>query len=295
MSYCVRWRSRWDSRSLPSASSSAVRCVELAPDLLDRAVDRALLDGVVRRRPDRHVLEVVLDELARQRVEVLQALDLVPEERRAERGLGVGREDLERLAPDAEGAPPQRGVVAGVLDRDELAQQQVAVDDLAALEDLEVHVVGLGRAEAEDRRHRGDDDDVAAGEERRRGGVAEAVDLLVDGRVLLDVEVLRGDVGLGLVVVVVRDEVLDRVVREERPELVAELRGQRLVVGQDEGGLLKPLDRRGHGHRLAGARGAQERREALARGDARRDRVDGRRLVGGRAEGAVQAELGHAA
>src|SRR3954469_10783012 len=59
---------------------------------------------------------------------------------------------------------------------------------------------------------------------------AEAVDLLVDRGVLLDVQVLRGDVRLGLVVVVVGDEVLDGVLREELAELVAELRRERLVV-----------------------------------------------------------------
>ena len=45
--------------------------------------------------------------------------------------------------------------------------------------------------------------------------VAHAVDLLVDERVLLDVGVRGRDVGLWLVVVVVADEVLDRVVWEE--------------------------------------------------------------------------------
>ena len=56
--------------------------VELAPDLLDGRLDRALAYVVVRRRRDRDVLEVVLEELARERVEVLQALDLVAEQRR---------------------------------------------------------------------------------------------------------------------------------------------------------------------------------------------------------------------
>ena len=42
----------------------------------------------------------------------------------------------------------------------------------------------------------------------------------------------RGHVGLGLVVVVVGDEVLDRVVREELAELAVQLRGERLVVRQ---------------------------------------------------------------
>ena len=192
------------------------------------------------------------------RVEVLQALDLVAEERRPERGLGVGREDLERLAAHPERAAAERGVVARVLDRDELAQELVAVDEVALLEHLHVHVVRLGRAEAEDGRHARDDDDVAAGEDGGGRRVAQAVDLLVDRRVLLDVEVLARDVRLGLVVVVVGDEVLDRVVGEERPELVAELGGERLVVRHDERRALDALDDARHRHRLAGAGGAQE-------------------------------------
>jgi hypothetical protein len=53
--------------------------------------------------------------------------------------------------------------------------------------------------------------------------VSQPLDLVVDRRVLLDIGVGRRDVGLGLVVVVIADEVLDRVVRKEPLELVAEL------------------------------------------------------------------------
>ena len=123
--------------------------------------------------------------------------------------------------------------------------------------------------------------------------MAQPVDLLVDGRVLLDVEVLAGDVGLGLVVVVVGDEVLDRVVREERPELVAQLRGERLVVGDHERRALDALDDAGHRHRLAGARRAEQGRAAVAGGEALGDAVDRARLVGGGSEDRVEAELGH--
>ena len=263
MSYCVRWRRRWDSSSLPSASSSARALVELVADLGHGALHRAFLDVVVRRRPDRDVLEIVLDDLARQRVEVLQALDLVAEQQHPERGLLVGREDLQRLPAHAERAAAERRVVAVVLQRDELAQQLVAVHVVALDDHLAVRVVGLGRAEAEDAGDRGDDDHVATGEQGRRGGVAQPVDLLVDRRVLLDVQVPRRDVRLGLVVVVVGDEVLDRVRREVRPELVAQLRGERLVVGHDQRRALDGLDRRRHRHRLAGAGGA---RAASARG-----------------------------
>ena len=97
--------------------------------------------------------------------------------------------------------------------------------------------------------------------------MAQAIDLVVDRAVLLDVEVLRGNVRLGLVVVVVRDEVLDGVLGEELAELVAELGGQGLVVGDDEGGPPELGDRPGHRERLAGARGAEQGDEPLPRLD----------------------------
>ena len=112
----------------PRPRARSQRAFSSAPISATAVLDRALLDVVVRRRPDRDVLEVVLDQLAGERVEVLQALDLVAEQRRPEGRLGVGREHLERLAAHAEGAARQHRVVARVLDRDELAQQLVAVD-----------------------------------------------------------------------------------------------------------------------------------------------------------------------
>ncbi len=247
----------------------------------------------MRRRPDRDVLEVVADDLARQRVEVLQALDLVAEQQHPERGLLVGREDLQRLPAHAEGAAAERRVVAVVLQRDQLAQQLVAVH-VGALDDhLAVGVVGLRRAEAEDARHRGDDDHVAASEQGGCGGMPQPVDLLVDRRVLLDVEVPRRDVGLGLVVVVVGDEVLDRVRREVGPELVAELRGERLVVGHDQRRPLDGLDRGRHRHRLAGAGGAEQRQPAVAALDAFGQRRDRRGLVSSRGVDGIELEGRH--
>ena len=242
--------------------------VELAPDLGDRGVDRALLDRVVRGRPDGDVLEVGLEELAGERVEVLELLDLVAEQGGPVGRLGVGGEDLQRVAPDAERAPPEGRVVPGVLDRDELAQETVAVDLLALAQDLHVGVVGLRRPHAEDARDRGDDHDVAAGEQRGGGRVAQPVDLLVDRRVLLDVEVPAGDVGLGLVVVVVGDEELHGVLGEVGPELVAELGRERLVVGDHQRRALELLHDPRHRHRLAGAGGAEQRGVALAGADA---------------------------
>ena len=83
--------------------------------------------------------------------------------------------------------------------------------------------------------------------------MAQPVDVVVPRAVLLDVEVGLRDVGLGLVVVVVGDEVLDRVIGEELLELVVELRGQGLVVRENKRRAIGLLDDLGHGEGLARA------------------------------------------
>ena len=70
------------------------------------------------------MLEVILDQLAGHRVEVLKVLDLVAEHGDPVGGLGVRRPDLQRLTADAEGAARERRVVAAVLDADELASSR---------------------------------------------------------------------------------------------------------------------------------------------------------------------------
>ena len=233
--------------------------------LVLRELDLDLLDRVEHLLPPRHVVARrehgeapdLLADVPGQRVEELQRLDLVVEQRDAHRVLGVlGRKDVEHVAAHAERAAPEVDLVARVL---HLGQplDRVALGELVALLHVQDHAVVLGRvADAVDRRDRRDDHAVRALEDRLRRRQPHLLDVLVDRAVLLDVEVARRNVRLGLVVVVVRDEVLDRVVREELAELGVELRGERLV-------------RREHQRRPAGARDDVGHRERLARaGDA---------------------------
>ena len=224
-----------------------------------------------------------------------EGLDLVAEHLDADGQLLVDREDLDGVAADAEGAAAEGHVVARVLDVDEAAQQVVPVDLVADLErDHPVHVL-LRRTEAVDAGDGGDHDDVPAGEQRVGRGVAQALHLLVDRGVLLDVGVRLRDVRLGLVVVVVRDEVLDRVVRQQLAELVGQLGGQRLVRRHDEGGALELLDHPRGGGGLAGAGRAQQDDILLTCADALLQLGDGRRLVAARLVGADDLEGRHRA
>ena len=242
--------------------------LELGADPVHRRLDRGLRGDVLRGREDRQVVELRVD-LARERVEMRDLLDLVAEQRDPVRGLRRGRLHLDHVALDPEAAAAEQRVVADVLRVDELAQQLVAVVLLSDGEVDEARLVLLRRAEAVDARDGRDDDRVPARQQRRGGRVAESVDVVVPGRVLLDVEVGLRDVRLRLVVVVVGDEVLDGVLREELAELVAELGRERLVVRDHERRPLHLLDDPGHRRRLAGPRGAEQRLEPVARLDRR--------------------------
>src|SRR4030065_2028436 len=85
--------------------------------------------------------------------------------------------------------------------------------------------VDPGGAEPVDAGHRGDDDHVPPGHDGPRGAVSHLVDLLVDRRVFLDEGVRLGDVRLGLVIVVIGDEVLDGGSRDKILEFREQLGG----------------------------------------------------------------------
>ena len=181
-------RSRCASSSLPWSSSSASRTSSSASMPRDRLLHALGAGDVVRRGEDRD-LGVVAEDLARERVERAEALDLVAEQLDADRVLLVDRDDLDRVATDPEGPAGEGDVVARVLDVDELAQQGVAVDGVADLEPHHALDVLLGGAEPVDARDRGHHDDVATGEQAVGGRVPQPLDLLVDRGVLLDVGV----------------------------------------------------------------------------------------------------------
>ena len=220
-------------------------------------------------------------------------LDLVAEHRDPVRRLHVRRLHFDHVPAHPEAAARQHGVVPDVLRVDQRAEHVVAVVLGAHLEDQHLLAPLLGRAEAVDAAHGRDHDDVAARQERARRTEPQPRDVVVLGGVLLDVEVGLRHVRLGLVVVVVGDEVLDGVLREELAELVAELRSERLVVRDHERRALELLHHPGHRRRLAGPGRAEERLPAVPRAERLGQLGDRPRLVAGRAIGGRDAQIGH--
>ena len=88
--------------------------------------------------------------------------------------------------------------------------------------------------------------------------MTQPLDLLVEAGVLLDEGVRLRDVRLGLVIVVVRDEVLDGIVREEGAQLLGELGRQGLVWLHDEHRPLQLLRQPRHRGRLTSTSGTKQ-------------------------------------
>ena len=253
-------------------------------------LDPDMLHGLGEGGARRHIVAVRIELdvfqrgglLAGQRIEFRNRFKLV-----AEQGQPPGiilvmrREDLDHVAPHAEGASRKGSVVALVLQRHEIAQKLVAVDPVADLQAHGHRRIGLDRADAVDAGDAGDDDHVVALQERAGGRVPHPVDLLVHRGFLLDISVGARDIGLGLVIVVIGDEILDRVVGEEALEFAVKLGRERLVGRQHQGRALHRLDHLGHGEGLARARDAQEHLVALGFIDAVHQRADGFGLVAG--------------
>ncbi len=222
-----------------------------------------------------------LGHLAGQRLEARQPGHPVVLQLDAQAYLLVAGVDLHRVPPHPEGAPFESHVVPGVVDTHQPLHDLLAVDPLADVQDQHVLPPLVRRAQAVDAGHRGHDDHVPPLHQGRGGPQPQPLDVLVDVRVLLDVGVRCRQVGLGLVVVVVGDEELHRVLREEALELPVELGGQRLVVRDHQGRPVDPLDDVGHGEGLARAGDPQQHLVFGALVQAVDQGLDGLRLVAG--------------
>src|SRR4030042_1947831 len=198
------------------------------------------------------------EQLAGERVYLLEALNLIAPERYAHCKVFVGGLYLQRIAADAETPAAEIYIVTLVLHFHQLAYDAVPALFLALLEAHHEAVILLRLSQTIDTGDRGHDNDITAHEQGAGRGVAQLVYLLVYIHVFLYVGIRARDICFGLVIIVVADEVLHSALGKEVPELGAELGSQRFVVSDDKRGALHALDDIGHGEGLAAAGHAEE-------------------------------------
>ena len=189
---------------------------------------------------------------ARDGIHFFNCVNLVVPEGDANQVVGIGQKDIHRVALEAEVACLGGYVVAHVEAIHEAAQQNCLCKALAHVEFNDILVESRGIAHTIDARNGGNDDDIVAPrEEGRGGGEAQFVNLFVDSQVLFDVRIGGGNVGFGLIVVVVGNVVFHGIVGEECLELLVELCRQRLVVTKHQGGTTHLGNDVGNGERFA--------------------------------------------
>ena len=197
-------------------------------------------------------------DFAAERVDLKQGLDFIPEQLDAVGLIVVSRKDLDAVPPDTESAPAKIVIAALILDLHQLLQYLLPADPLSLGQKEQHPVVGFRRTDAVDAADAGHNDAIPPFEQGSGGRHAHLVDLVVDGGFFLDIGVGSRNVGFGLIVVVVADEVLHGIVREKAAELLAELRRQRLVVSQHQSRAVHLLYDLGHGVGLAGTGDPQQ-------------------------------------
>src|SRR5208283_394890 len=177
---------------------------------------------------------------AGQRVDFLYRIDFVSKKLYTYRPVFlVGWKDLDYVPPHAENTTMKIVVVSFILDIHELAQDLFSGDLLPDFELQQHLLVFFGRAQAVYARYARHDDDVPALQQGAGRRMAHFVNGFVNGRVFCDICVALRDIGFGLVIIVIRDEILYCIFREKRSELTVELCRERFIGCYDEG---RPLD-----------------------------------------------------
>ena len=164
----------------------------------------------------------------------------------------MGWEDFNGVAAHAKRATAKGGVVAAISQFHQPPQQKALVDGVAGAQWHGHFLVGLDGANAIDAGHAGDDDHVVPLQKRAGGGVAQTIDLFVNGRVFFHKRVGARHIGFRLVIVVIGHEVFHGIVRKKVADFAKQLRGQGLVWGQDQSRAAGLSDDVGHGEGLAG-------------------------------------------
>ena len=215
-----------------------------------------------------------------QGVHLAHGVDVIPKKFDAQGPLVmVSGDDLQHVPAHTEGPAMEVIVVTLVLDFHKTGDEGIHGHMLPHFHRDDHAGVEFGGAQAVDAGDRSHDDHIAPCQQGMGRGMAQFVDIVVDGRIFLDVGVRGGHIGFRLVVVVITDEILHSVLREKFAELVVELGGQRLVGGQHQRRASAAGNDIGHGEGLAGAGHAQQNLFRHAGFQIGHQGIDGLRLV----------------
>ena len=188
----------------------------------------------MRLRIDRNAILVLFQHLAKQRIYRRNRIDLVAPKLDPVRLILIARIKLYDVAANSKCAALEIDVHPFVLQLDEPLQKLVALHLHSRLNEHQHPVICVRVAESVYARDRCNHDHIVPLKKRTRRAQAKTVDLVVDRRFFLYVEIGGRDVCFRLVIVVIRDKILDRVLRKKSFEFLIKLCRECLVMSKDE-------------------------------------------------------------
>ena len=133
--------------------------------------------------------QIILLDLAGERIDLLERFDFVAPQTDAIGVVVVGGLNFDDVAAHAKSAALEIAFMALIQDVHQPRSDLLPLDFLPLFEHQQHAVVRFGRAEAVDAAHAGDDHAIAPLEQRARGGETELVQLVVNGRFFFDVHI----------------------------------------------------------------------------------------------------------
>ena len=112
--------------------------------------------------------------------------------------------------------------------------------------------------------------------------MAQLINLVVNRSILLNIRIRLGNIGLRLIIIVIRNKIFHRILREEGLQLTRQLCRQRLIMRNHQRRLAHLIDYLRNRIRLARARCTQQHLRAQALLHALRQLGNRLRLVAGR-------------
>ena len=206
---------------------------------------------VMRLRVDSDPLEPSQD-LTGQRIEYTQGFHFLVEQFNPDRtGLLVAGEDIDNVATNPVSSAAQLHVIATVLHFSQAPQDGSLIDHFAARQ-VQHHTQVLGGiAKSIDCRYGRHDDGVRPLQQRLCCRQTHLLNVLVYRGVFFNVGIRGRHVGFGLVVVVIGNEVFNRIFRKKIPKLAIQLGGKGFVRRQNQRWPLFMLNHVGNGEGLA--------------------------------------------
>ena len=197
--------------------------------------------------------------------------------------VGISQKNIYRIAFYPEISTVQFYFIAGVEAVNELTQENISHQFLTAANFNHIFGEVIGITDAIQARNRRNHQHITPARQQRRGGSqTEFFQFLIDGKIFFDVHIGHRQIGFGLIIIVIRHEIFNRILREKTFELAVKLGCQGFVVAQYKRWFLHLLHHIGYGKCFTRTGHTKESLVRNAHVDPVHQLPDGFRLVAGR-------------